>query len=288
MSEDLRSSDSLSFSDSAGISAETIAKLRRLRDARGWGAKHNPKDLAVSISIEAAELLEVFQWSGADLECAEKREAAAGELADVLAYALMLADRFGLSPDRILSEKLDRLEVKYPVEQCLADPTLAHYEAMKAAAREAAAEQEELSAQERARRERLALFSAPELERILGFSEPVLHHAEKPIGKWTSASDGRVFFVAYERSAVDFWQAVDLWCAKFPEGAALELPAEFPLRPERAQIESLSLEETAGFLRRIVREERMHDGAFLSAAESGVLAAALEHLDELVRCERAS
>lgn len=50
------------------ISAETAARLLAFRDARRWAPKHNPKDLAASIVIEAAELLEVFQWSGDDLE----------------------------------------------------------------------------------------------------------------------------------------------------------------------------------------------------------------------------
>ena len=59
------------------------------RDARRWAPKHNPKDLAASIVIEAAELLEIFQWSGDDLECRDKHEQMEDELADVFAYALL-------------------------------------------------------------------------------------------------------------------------------------------------------------------------------------------------------
>ena len=104
------------------ISAETAARLLAFRDARRWAPKHNPKDLAASIVIEAAELLEVFQWSGDDLECRDKHEQMEDELADVFAYALLLADRIGASPDQMLLKKLEKLEKKYPAEVCRRDP----------------------------------------------------------------------------------------------------------------------------------------------------------------------
>ena len=56
------------------ISDETIQRVLRFRDDRNWRQFHTPKDLAVSLSLEAAELLEIFQWSGGDLECAGKRD----------------------------------------------------------------------------------------------------------------------------------------------------------------------------------------------------------------------
>ena len=62
---------------------ETIQRVIRFRDDRDWRQFHTPKDLAISMSLEAAELLELFQWSGTDLECTEKRDKLREELADV-------------------------------------------------------------------------------------------------------------------------------------------------------------------------------------------------------------
>lgn len=100
-----------------GISEETAAEILAFRDERQWMPFHNPKDLAMSVAIEAGELLEVFQWSGTDLECREKRGALADELADVLIYAAMLADRAGLSMDAVVREKLAKSVARYPVEK---------------------------------------------------------------------------------------------------------------------------------------------------------------------------
>ena len=99
------------------ISDGTIARVLQFRDDRNWRQFHTPKDLAISLSLEAAELLEVFQWSGADLECAGKRDKVREELADVLSYCLLMADVCGLDPDEILNEKITRNEAKYPVEK---------------------------------------------------------------------------------------------------------------------------------------------------------------------------
>ena len=96
---------------------ETIDLVLAFRDDRDWKQYHNPKDLAISLSLEAAELLEVFQWSGSDLECREKLSEIREELADVLMYAISLADRLGLDLDEIVLEKLRRNEEKYPVEK---------------------------------------------------------------------------------------------------------------------------------------------------------------------------
>ena len=75
------------------LSEETCRRILALRDARGWSAYHHPKDLAISISLEAAELLELFQWSGEDAECLQKRGAMLEELADIATYAVLLAYR---------------------------------------------------------------------------------------------------------------------------------------------------------------------------------------------------
>lgn len=90
-----------------GISEATAAEILAFRDDRRWLPYHNPKDLAMSVAIEAGELLEVFQWSGTDLERGEKR----GELADEL------ADRAGLSMDDIVRAKLAKSAARYPVDK---------------------------------------------------------------------------------------------------------------------------------------------------------------------------
>ena len=63
---------------------DAAAKAIQFRDDREWKPFHNPKDLAISVSLEASELLELFQWSGADLEAAGKKPEMAEELADVM------------------------------------------------------------------------------------------------------------------------------------------------------------------------------------------------------------
>ena len=96
---------------------ETIARVLRFRDERNWRQFHTPKDLALSLSLEAAELLEVFQWSGADLTCRDKLPRIREELADVLSYCILMADVCGLDLDEIMNEKVTKNEAKYPVEK---------------------------------------------------------------------------------------------------------------------------------------------------------------------------
>ena len=99
------------------MTQETIDLVTRFRDERNWRQFHNPKDLAISLSLEAAELLEDFQWSGADLECREKTGKIEEELADVLSYCILLADVCGLDLDTIIRKKVARNAEKYPVDQ---------------------------------------------------------------------------------------------------------------------------------------------------------------------------
>ena len=98
------------------ISKETIEIVTNFRDQRSWAHFHNPKDLAISLCLEASELLEIFQWSGDDLECADKLDKVKAELADVLCYSILMADRCGLDLDEIITEKVKKNAEKYPVE----------------------------------------------------------------------------------------------------------------------------------------------------------------------------
>ena len=96
---------------------ETINKILKFRDDRDWKQFHNPKDLAISNSLEAAELLEVFQWSGADVSNEGKQDKIKEELADVVNYCVLMADACELDLDEIVQEKIKINERKYPVEK---------------------------------------------------------------------------------------------------------------------------------------------------------------------------
>jgi dCTP diphosphatase len=86
--------------------------LRTFVAEREWAQFHTPENLAKSISIEAAELLECFQWN-ADADTSAVKE----ELADVLTYCLLLADRLGVDPDQIVLDKLELTRTKYPADR---------------------------------------------------------------------------------------------------------------------------------------------------------------------------
>lgn len=96
---------------------DIINEIKKFREERDWLQFHNPKDLAISISLEAAELLENFQWSGADLEVENKRDEMKDELADVLIYSVMMAETLGFDIEQIILNKLQKNNEKYPVDK---------------------------------------------------------------------------------------------------------------------------------------------------------------------------
>lgn len=98
------------------ISPLTLSRIAEFNRDRNWAQFHNPKDLAISISLEAAELLECFQWSGQDVNVDSKQEQLIEETADVLIYALQMCQVLSANPDDIINQKLDKNEKKYPVE----------------------------------------------------------------------------------------------------------------------------------------------------------------------------
>ncbi len=91
----------------------TIDRIRKFTDDRDWDQFHVPENLAKSIVIEAAELLECFQWSGTDYDLEHVKE----ELADVIVYCQNLLDKLGLDVDDIVNSKMTKNEAKYPVEK---------------------------------------------------------------------------------------------------------------------------------------------------------------------------
>ena len=91
---------------------ETIEALKAFVAERDWDQFHTIPNLAKSISIEAAELLENFQWSD-DFNPTEVQD----ELADVLTYCFLLAEKLGVSPEELIIQKLAKTANKYPVEK---------------------------------------------------------------------------------------------------------------------------------------------------------------------------
>ena len=92
---------------------ETIDRIRKFTEDRDWDQFHSPANLAKSIVIEAAELLECFQWSDEEYDLQHIKE----ELADVMVYSQNLLDKLGLDADEIINMKMSQNEVKYPVEK---------------------------------------------------------------------------------------------------------------------------------------------------------------------------
>lgn len=91
---------------------EVDAALRGFVSERDWDQFHSPENLAKSIVIEAAELLECFQW-----QTGPARDTVASELADVLTYCRLLAAKLDLDADQIVLDKLNTTRAKYPVEK---------------------------------------------------------------------------------------------------------------------------------------------------------------------------
>ena len=92
---------------------ETVSRIRKFTEDRDWDQFHSPANLAKSIVIEAAELLECFQWSDDNYDLQDVKE----ELADVIVCSQNLLDKVGLDADDIVNMKMSQNEEKYPVEK---------------------------------------------------------------------------------------------------------------------------------------------------------------------------
>ena len=93
---------------------EIIDRIRKFRDERDWQQFHDPKNLAISLSVESAELLQTFLWKNASEANLEKVKE---ELADVFYSAFLLADTYQLDVKQIILDKLEKNAAKYPVEK---------------------------------------------------------------------------------------------------------------------------------------------------------------------------
>jgi len=96
---------------------ELIRELVKFRDARNWEQFHNSRDLALAISIEAAELNELFLWKSVEESEAVDKSKIKEELADILAFSLLLAQKHDFDIKEILLEKIHKNNQKYPVEK---------------------------------------------------------------------------------------------------------------------------------------------------------------------------
>lgn len=88
-------------------------ELRKFNEERVWEKFHSPENLAKSISIEAGELLECFQWNGEEYN----KEEVCEELADVFTYCIQMAMKLNVNPEEIILKKLEKTKKKYPVEK---------------------------------------------------------------------------------------------------------------------------------------------------------------------------
>ncbi|MFD1737837.1 nucleotide pyrophosphohydrolase [Bacillus salitolerans] len=95
---------------------DMMRRIVEFRDERGWKANHNEKDLAISISLEANELLENFQWKSSEEAKLESLQNIKEEMADVLIYLLQLADRLNIDLEEEVFNKMEKNEIKYPVK----------------------------------------------------------------------------------------------------------------------------------------------------------------------------
>ena len=95
------------------ISEKTIQKIIKFTEDRDWDQYHTPSNLAKSIAIEAAELLECFQWNDTEYD----KDHVCEELADVMNYCIQMADKLNVDLDQVINDKINQNEKKYPVEK---------------------------------------------------------------------------------------------------------------------------------------------------------------------------
>lgn len=227
------------------LSAESVRAICAFRDERDWRPFHNLKDLALSLNLEAAELLECFQWTGHDVDREAERSHMAEELADVLIYAVLFADRAGFSLDEIVRAKLEKNLIKYP------RPEKTTSSAAADACAEATPVQEDAAALPLTKDEALAW-----VDRLA-----------TSVGEWTADPEGRFTYVRYTPETLALWTQL-----KDVPLTTKETPDDVPqLFAEPVTGEGVTASVLITRLARLVRLERMRDGLFLEAQSRGVL-----------------
>lgn len=109
----MRAGGVILFFEAFAMKTETVNRIRNFTIDRDWEQFHSPANLAKSISIEANELLECFQWDENNYDINDVKE----ELADVIVYCQDMLDKLGLDVDEIVNAKMDKNEAKYPIEK---------------------------------------------------------------------------------------------------------------------------------------------------------------------------
>ena len=99
------------------IDQEIIDKIIKFRNDRNWSQYHTPKNLAISLSLEANELLELFQWVDSNEAIENSKAEIKDELADIIIYSILMADRMDLDIEEIVAKKLKKNNLKYPVNK---------------------------------------------------------------------------------------------------------------------------------------------------------------------------
>ena len=308
--------------------SDLLALVAKFRDERDWARFHSSKDLALSVSIEAAELLECFQWSGDDLEAPERSAEIEAEMADVLIYLAMLADHRGVDLDRAVRAKLAANEKKYPATAVKGEASAAraaaraiHEEARRTGANASAATQnfvEEGKATSspaeipelRAESVLAELMPAPAPEgaalkpkadgapkREASLVSSGVEKAADPVpapvdpaeqirlraarlrealatlekhletdsaGFWEASPDDRVAYVRYVEPVLAVWRLAGDWLGAPPKRRP-------PLDPHLYDWDDMTPGLAWAAFSELVGLERMETGAFLRAANSGLV-----------------
>jgi NTP pyrophosphatase (non-canonical NTP hydrolase) len=95
---------------------EIIKEILKFRDERNWKQFHNPKDLAISLTLEASELLENFQWQTSEEAVDKHFENIKDELADVLIYSILMAEKLNIDLNDVVIKKIEKNSKKYPID----------------------------------------------------------------------------------------------------------------------------------------------------------------------------
>jgi len=96
---------------------DLVERMRIFSEERDWSQFHDPKNLAISLQLEASEVLELFQWTKDNKAKEGKEEEMADELADVFYWLIMLSNHYNINLTSALEKKMDQNEAKYPVEK---------------------------------------------------------------------------------------------------------------------------------------------------------------------------
>lgn len=315
--------------------SDFLPLVAKFRDERDWARFHSSKDLALSVSIEAAELLECFQWSGDDLEAPERSAEIEAEMADVLIYLAMLADHRGVDLDRAVRAKLAANEKKYPATAVKGEASAAraaaraiHEEARRTGANASAATQNfveegkatsspaeipELRAESvlaevmpapapegtalkpeaegTPKREASPVSSgvesaanpvpAPEdpreqihlrVARLREALATLEKHLETdPAGFWEASPDDRVAYVRYVEPVLAVWRLAGDWLGVPPKRRP-------PLDPHLYDWDDMTPGLAWAAFSELVGLERMETGAFLRAANSGLVGRLLRRI----------